>query len=354
MAIFFSDRAAAGRVRRATVWMPTKHLGNLLVSMKAMESLANHFGPSNTTLVVDSAYRDIMDSLSPGCPVAYYPRASLAMRPRWRALPPLWRFLRAVRGARADLAIALEGDMASQRFVPLSGPGDTLGPDNRYCQRFRRRITLNHGQRHRFHDYATVAAAVTGQALEPGYAPLRATVEGQNQVDARLADLGLNPARPLTVLHPGASKPYKQWPSAFFAEVARWLHGRGQQVVVTGAGHRDEVAIAELQRKARTPFASLLDRLGLAGLIALCQRATCFIGNDTGPTHLAAASGTPTLAIFGPTDENRWGPLGDNVRVLRHQRPCLADCRRGRCRVGHRCINSLSASSVQDAVTQWL
>ncbi|MBI4464171.1 MAG: glycosyltransferase family 9 protein, partial [Acidobacteria bacterium] len=56
---------------------------------------------------------------------------------------------------------------------------------------------------------------------------------------------------------------------------------------------------------------------GLAGLIALLRRASLFIGSDTGPLHLAAALGVPTVALFGPTDPQRNGPYGNCQRVLR-------------------------------------
>ena len=341
----------AGTMQKAAIWMPTKHMGNLLVSLRAIEALIQHFGAANTTLVVDNAYRHIIDCFDPRCDVLYFPRAALA-RPPWRTLPHLWPFLRSARAIGADIAIALEGDRPSQRLIPLSRPRHTLGPDNRYCRKFDRRIALDHGQLHRFHDYAAVVKAITGRDLDPGYPALSSRDETRLQLEHRLATLGIQPASPVTVLHPGATKHYKQWPLEHFADLARQLHGQGHQLVITGAGDRDGVAVAGLQQLAKVPLTSLHNQLGIAELVALCQRAALFVGNDTGPTHLAAATGTRTVAVFGPTDEHRWGPMGDRVRIVRHQLPCPADCRRGRCSLDHRCLNTLTAEPVQAAIAE--
>jgi len=338
-------------MQTAAVWMPTKHMGNLLVSLRALETLIQHFGAANTTLVIDGTYRSIIDCFNPRCDVVYLPRAVPAKSP-WRTLPPLWSFLRTMRAIGTDITIALEGDIPSQRLIPLSRPQYTLGPDNRYCRRFARKIALDHGQQHRFYDYAAIVKAITGRELTPGYPPLGVSEETQRQLEHRLEALGLQAASPITVLHPGATKDYKQWPLKHFATLAHQLHSEGHQLVVTGAGERDGAAIAHLQQLTSTPLTSLHNQLTITELVALCQRTKLFVGNDTGPTHLAAATGTPTIAIFGPTDERRWGPMGENVRIVRHPLPCPADCRRGHCSLDHRCLTTLSADGVQAAIAE--
>lgn len=345
-----TDETPAGTMQKAAVWMPTKHMGNLLVSLRALEALVRHFGASHTALVIDSGYRPIIECLDLRCEVVYFPRGLVARSPWWRQLFLMGSFLRTVRALAADTTIALEGDLPSLRLIPFCRPGHTVAPENAFSTRMKERIALDHGQQHRFHDYAHVVKRVTGRQLEPGYPALAVGVGAQQGLERSLSALGIAPDKPIAVLHPGATKYYKQWPVTHFATLARALHRQGYQLVLTGAGERDGTAITALRQLGDTPMTSLHDRLSIAELIALCRQAALFVGNDTGPTHLAAAAGTRTVALFGPTDEHRWGPMGANVRIVRHPLPCPPDCHRGRCSLDHRCINTLAAEPVLAAI----
>ena len=337
---------------RVTLWMPSKHMGNLLVSLKAIQSLVAHFGAGRVTLVADNSYRDIVAAANLGCAVIYFPRAASEHWHRWQSLRQLARFVRQLWGARGGLAIAIEGDKVSRQFIPLTGASRRIGPDNRHCQGFDQRVPLDHGRHHRFFDYATISRVLTGTELGPGYPRLKSSPAAARRLAALLRDLNLDPTRPLAILHPGATKDYKQWPVAHFARLAAWLTARGHQVLVTGAGTRDGETIRQLQELAGEHMVSLHNRLGIAELIALAERATLYIGNDTGPTHLAAATGTPTLAIFGPTDEKRWGPMGGNVHILRSTTPCAPGCSRRDCFADYRCMRTLSVEQIKEAVTE--
>jgi heptosyltransferase-3 len=111
------------------------------------------------------------------------------------------------------------------------------------------------------------------------------------------------------VVHTPSMWPYKQWPLAHFRVLAARLAAAGRQVVLTGgpgAGDRD--AVAAMQGAA--PPEHLLDAglLNFNQLAALLRGAALYIGPDTSVSHLAAACGTRVLAIFGPTNPQRWAP----------------------------------------------
>jgi heptosyltransferase-2 len=113
-------------------------------------------------------------------------------------------------------------------------------------------------------------------------------------------------------LHPGSGSPRKNWPPGHFADLARALAPGGPFLVVRGPAD-EEAAEAVLRLKD----AVLADGLHPRQLGALLAGAGLFVGNDSGVTHLAAAAGAPTLALFGPTDPAQWAPIGPKVRVLR-------------------------------------
>ena len=86
----------------------------------------------------------------------------------------------------------------------------------------------------------------------------------------------------------------------------------GQIGVTSGPG--DESILDPIRHAL--PDAQFVPTLGLPEFAGLLNSAHVFIGNDSGPSHLAAAVGTPTVAIFGPTDPRTWGPVGENVRII--------------------------------------
>lgn len=118
------------------------------------------------------------------------------------------------------------------------------------------------------------------------------------------------------VLHVPSMWAYKQWPVASYREVAAALLAEGRQVVLTGTGAaRDQESIRPLLDLAPSP--QLLDVSGVLDLnqvSCLVGQAALYIGPDTSVTHLAAATGTATIAIFGPTDPVRWGPWPGTAR----------------------------------------
>jgi heptosyltransferase-3 len=111
-------------------------------------------------------------------------------------------------------------------------------------------------------------------------------------------------------IHPGSGSPTKNWPATRFAELAR---SRGGERWLLVRGPADDAAADILEL---VPGACIARELPLRVLAALLARAGAYVGNDSGITHLAAASGAPTIALFGPTDPRLWAPIGPRVEVV--------------------------------------
>ena len=119
---------------------------------------------------------------------------------------------------------------------------------------------------------------------------------------------------PLVLMHPGSGGPHKCWPPRRFAHLAAQLRCRGCRVaVVCGPVETERGTDLIDQLDVDCPALSPPDLPSLAGLLAI---AHLFIGNDSGPGHLAAAVGTATLSLFGPTDPILWCPRSPASRVL--------------------------------------
>ncbi len=115
------------------------------------------------------------------------------------------------------------------------------------------------------------------------------------------------------VLHTGSGSPRKNWPTTHFLQVAERLEAAGRGTPLFLLGEADDMARQALQGYDRS---RVLSGLALPEVAAWLRHARGYIGNDSGITHLAAALGTPTCALFGPTDPAQWGPRGSHVRIL--------------------------------------
>jgi heptosyltransferase-1 len=165
--------------------------------------------------------------------------------------------------------------------------------------------------------------------------------------DAGVDTSGLIPGdagRPLIVLHPGARWASKLWPAASWALLAEWLADGGFQVAMTGS-HADEKLVAEVTGQTRVPIFNLAGRTSLAELAAILRRVRLAVTTDTGVMHLAAALGTPLVALFGPTAPWRTGPFGEGHRVVRLGLPC-SPCFKRQC-PEPRCLNDLTPEVVR-------
>jgi ADP-heptose:LPS heptosyltransferase len=114
------------------------------------------------------------------------------------------------------------------------------------------------------------------------------------------------------LIHPGAGALWKRWPAARFAEVAARLRAEGREVALIAGPADDEAVRGVLERITLPVLRDLPPRI----LGAVLAHGSLYLGNDSGVSHLAAASGTRTVALFGPTDPVMWAPLG-NVGVIR-------------------------------------
>ena len=128
--------------------------------------------------------------------------------------------------------------------------------------------------------------------------------------EARVASLlGARSEKALAVLHPYPKFNYKMWHHAGWRELARWLDDRGYQIVLTGSNDPAELSYtAKLAAEMPAGVVNLAGELSLGGTGRLLSQAAVYVGPDTVTTHMAAALGIPTVALFGPSNPVKWGP----------------------------------------------
>jgi heptosyltransferase-3 len=179
--------------------------------------------------------------------------------------------------------------------------------------------------------------------------------EAERRVDALLAQHGLAP-RDFVQVHAGSRWLFKCWQPERTAALVDAIVADGFAVVMTGAPDDRERALNDailslLAPATRARTIDLTGRLALSDLGALTARALAFAGVDSAPMHIAAAVGTPALALFGPSSEVAWGPWQVPARVITSAhscRPCGLDgCGGGKV---SECITTLPVARVHDAL----
>jgi lipopolysaccharide heptosyltransferase I len=215
----------------------------------------------------------------------------------------LARLVAALRRQEYDIALDLQGNLKSGVLARLAGARRTVGLDaplSREGNRLfvRERVAPRAG--HRIHSYlALVDAALGAGATAPG----------------QLA--GGREAHGAVVLHPGTSRfgRFKRWPAPAFAELGDRLAERLGTAVLLTAGPGERADAEEVRQRMRHA-AAIVEPQGLRALTELLDGARVFVASDTGPAHVAAALGVPTVTLFGPKDPGILAPLGARVRAV--------------------------------------
>lgn len=322
--------------------------------MKVLVRLPNWLGD---TVMAVPALRSLRSGLAPGDRIAAAgPWVSLLAAERladeWVAYPRAWNArLRAAEAAarlRPDVALVLPNSLESALAAWYSGARRRIGYDTAgRGPLLTDRLPLPAPRRHQVDEYLAlldplgIAAVTREPALAPPADPALET--------ARLLDECAPAGAPRVGIHLGAAfGASKIWPAERVAGLCRLLRARGLVPVLLGAP-----ADAALERAVRQQLSdgeppSLVGRDRPDLLPGLLARLDAFVGGDTGTAHLAAALGTPVVALFGPTDPELSAPRGP-ATVITKRVPC-APCFYARCPIDHVCMRAIEADEVAAAV----
>jgi heptosyltransferase-2 len=150
------------------------------------------------------------------------------------------------------------------------------------------------------------------------------------------------------IIHAAASLPAKQWPLERFGAVMKILKDRyNARFIYTGASG-DAVLYREMEQSGPFNGLNLCGITGLRENLSVYRAANLFFGVDSGPMHMAAAVGVPVVALFGPTDERKWGPWGEGHTVITKRLACHP-CKPHKCH-DHECMKRISAEEALAAV----
>lgn len=255
---------------------------------------------------------------------------------------------------RYDAALDLQGLFKSAAIAWLSGAPVRLGTCNmRECSdKISRPVIGPHARGHIVERYLDVAREL-GCPVNKVVFPVEISDRDADLSARILQQAGARAENPYVVLAVGANWPNKRWPAKYFAQLSDWLYEQKIIPVIVGGGMVDSQLSGEIAAAAEIPPVNLVGKTTLKQLAYIIQHARLTLGGDTGPVHLSAGLGTPTVMVMGPTDANRNGPYGQLANAIEADRPCKY-CWKRACPKGLDCLSRISVDQVKAKIQQVL
>lgn len=350
------DLKALGRV----IVVKLGHHGDVLLASPVFTALKNHVPQAQIDALV---YADTQEMLS------QHPAISRVYEidRKWKSGGMLSRALsegllyRTLRSRRYDLLVHLSDQVRGAWLARMLGCRHAVAPERTAGQAVARRF-WKHSFTHRYplvarrHVVELNLDALRRIGIQPSEAERRLVLVPGAEAEARAAELLRTAGIPddgFIHLHPASRWRFKCWTIEGTAALIDRLHAAGERVVLTAApdGSELDLVAAICGRCGRAP-ANLAGKLSLKTVAALAGRAKLFVGVDSAPMHIAAAMGTPVVALFGPSGEAEWRPWRVAHRIVSSSvhpcRPCGQDgCGGGKV---SECLTSIAPDAVLEAV----
>ncbi len=330
-----------------------RNIGDVLLIVPALRAFREAFPRAHIAALVNSGTEEMLT----GNPLL---NEVLVFERRWKELPLPQKtarqmsFLRDIRSRRFDLAVNMtEGDrgaflcLASGAAlkVGLYDPGSGLWWKKRI---FDCLVRMPDWKAHMVEQMLEIPRQL---GLRPGdnRVEIFCSRKDEERIRELLAAEGVGPRDRLVHIHPTSRWLFKCWRDEGMARVIDSLQKTGNaRVVLTAGGDRREMEkIGRILSFCETRPVNLAGRTSLKQLAALSRLSRLFIGVDTAPMHIAAAVGTPVLALFGPSGEFNWGPWGNGHVVIKKEWECRP-CGKNTCEGGTniRCLDEISEEEV--------
>lgn len=340
----------AGEPRRIAVFRAL-YLGDLLLAVPALRALRENFPQAEITLIglpwaaaFASRFRRYIDRF---VEFVGYPGISELPVCEERITP----FLEEQQAYGYDLVVQMHGSgQTSNAFVLALGGRATVGYTIGASSPVSRALTSSAPypvDRPEVLRNLGLAALLGCTHLDPA---LEFPLYKEDRAEAMALLPGFSQARcPLIGFHPGASRPARRWPAAYFAALADELVRELDATIVFTGGPDEEPIVQEVVDEMTARSLNLAGKTELGGLAAIMSKLDLFISNDTGPAHLADALDTTSITIFGPSEPRRWAALDRAKHSIIQQPVNCSPCTYRDCPIDHRCLRWISPQIVSAA-----
>ena len=332
---------------RATNW-----IGDAVMSLPAIEALHIEF-PSSEIVVVAKPWVSELYQNHP----AVSRQIVYDAEGEHRGIRGFWRLVRELRAERFDAAILLQnafqaGWMAWQAGIPLRVGYARDGRSSLLNEAVEVPSPAAYGHQSDYYLQLLFRSGIIEKPQPVEEVRLHLADSERRWSARQLQVLGLGGRRFLAGICPGASfGPAKRWLPDRYAKLAdRLIDALGADVLIFGSRAEGPLAEGVAHAMEHTPVL-VAGKTTLREFMALLARCHLVITNDSGPMHVSAALQIPVLAVFGSTDERATGPLGHQVRIIKHQVEC-SPCGLRQCPIDFRCMTGVSVDRVYKAALE--
>jgi len=313
-------------------------VGDAVLAIPAIKAVRQHFQEAEITVLV----RPWVAGLYTSAPFV----DQLWSEPKPAGLSDWARMARAIRARAFDLALLLPNSFESALMMYLAGVPQRVG----YATDGRSWMLTNHTRpsgerRHQVHYYLDLVKILSAGTIQPSI-EINATAEERAAARKLLQDEGIPSNARFLALNPGAAYgSAKRWYPDRFARVADTLAAEfGLHVALIGS-ESERLIAKEISEQTASKTAVLNGKTSLETLIGVLAESSLMVTNDSGPMHVAAALGIPTVAVFGSTDERVTGPYGPRTRIVKQAVEC-SPCLLRDCPIDHRCMDRVTVEHV--------
>ena len=339
-------------------------IGDVVHTLPSLAALRRFYPQAHITWVIEEAAADLIE----GHP--YLDRVLVSRRKHWQQdlkkgcfnknIREIIFFVNALRDRSYDLVIDFHGLFKSAVLVWLSGGARKLGFDSMQEGSglfYTEKIPEDMGKHavDRYLDFPAYMGAKSGEAYGVNTPEFLIPADDRNiqKVSALLSKSHLDIDEPFVAINPVALWDTKLWREDRFAMLADRIAGElNIPVVITGSALEKPYAESIIKEVKTAKVVDLTGQTTLKDLASLYRRAAVVVTTDSGPMHIAAAVGTPVVALFGPTDPRRTGPYGFGHTVIRKTLPC-SPCFLKQCRT-RECMEGITVEEVLEVVKEKL
>lgn len=307
-------------------------LGDGVLTLPALQKLIQRFPNAQLDFMLSRSVQDLY--------AVCFPSAKLHLFQGWNG-----DTLKQLRKERYDLGIDFRGDVRAILMMTLAGIPDRWARGGTGGSFLLTRDIRNPYQKHEIlENLELIQGNGINQITEPvEFPPLPSSSAIRSFPGKKI------------VIHVGAGYPSKRWPAERFVEVARRIQDKNLGLPVFIGSHEEKELLSPYLNRLRPNLEDLTGKTSLNELLGLFREADLFIGNDSGPAHLAAWAGCRLLTVFsGTNDFRQWAPWSSKLRILQHSVPC-SPCEERVCPLKRQlCLDEITAEEVFRAAEEML
>ncbi len=315
-------------------------IGDVINALPSLRLLRSQFPNSKITWLVEDRASEILRDHPDVNEVIIYPRKKwqsgiLKANRSFNIISESFSFYKKLRRNHYDLVIDFQGNLKSAVMNLITGSGNRLGFGRGYCKEFNYLSTHHHAypSGKKIHRIEKNLSLIKELDIETSFLrPFLPVTKNDAEYISSFINKIADPSLPIIIIHPGTSKfgAFKQWPSQNYTLLADMILDKHKANIIFTWGPGEFDTVKEIVESMKHNALPACETKSIKQLTELINRATLFIGGDTGPLHIASVMGIPVVGIYGPKDPAIYGPYDGTAIVIKKDVPC-SPCRKRTC-----------------------